>query len=210
MARPRCPPVPLLTGSRRPVILAASACARVRCPALRMARPYRHASMAAVSVAAAAAAPSGTSKTAPRYTTGVHARPATERHTASASRGQPAIAAPASSATAARRWPARWPSRSARRASPSRALTPCLVRRESSSGTDHATGQRVAEDQQGRGHLERPPVRRRTTVRSTSDSAPPIWATKWLSTAAVSPPPSSASRISRALYSSRLAVAVYR
>ena len=51
---------------------------------------------------------------------------------------------------------------------------------------------------------------RRTTVRSTSDSSPPICATKWLSTASVSPPPASASRISPALYSSRLAVAVYR
>jgi len=51
---------------------------------------------------------------------------------------------------------------------------------------------------------------RRTTVRNTSDSSPSIWATKWLSTAWGSPPPSSASRISRALYSSRLAVAVYR
>jgi len=48
------------------------------------------------------------------------------------------------------------------------------------------------------------------TVRSVLDSEPSIWATKWLSTASVSPPPASASCISRALYSSRLAVAVYR
>ena len=127
------------TGSRRPVILAASACARVRWPALRMTRPYRHASMPAVSVAAAAAAPSGTSKTAPRYTTGVHARPATERQTASASRGQPAIAAPASSATAAPALASTLAIAVSQAPSPSRALIPCLVSRDSSTGTDHAT-----------------------------------------------------------------------
>src|SRR5207248_8827018 len=64
--------------------------------------------------------------------------------------------------------------------------------------------------QQRGSHRCRLPVSRRTTSRSTSDSAPPICATKWLSTTSVSPPPASASRIRRALYSSRLAVAVYR
>ena len=46
------------------------------------------------------------------------------------------------------------------------------------------------------------------TARSASDSAPSIWATKWLSTASVLPPSASASCISRALYSAWLAVAV--
>ena len=135
---PRSPSLSPFTGSRRPVILAASACARVRRPALRMARPYRQASTAAVSVAAAAAAPSGTSKAALRYTTGVHARPATERHTASASRDQPAMAAPASSATAAPALASTLAIAVSQAASPSRALIPCLVSRDSSTGTDHA------------------------------------------------------------------------
>jgi hypothetical protein len=127
------------TGSGRPVILAASACARVRRPALCNARPYRQASTAVASVAAAAAAPRGTSKNALRYTTGVHARPATERQTASASRGQPATAAPASSATAAPALARTLAIAVSQAASPSRAPIPCLVSRESSTGSDHAT-----------------------------------------------------------------------
>jgi len=73
-------------------------------------------------------------------------------------------------------------------------------------------GRRPGErgDQQRRGAERGGVPGRRTTVRSTSDSSPPICATKWLSTASVSPPPASASRIRPALYSSRLAVAVYR
>ena len=103
-----------------------------------MARPYLQASTAAVSVAAAAAAPSGTSKAALRYTTGVHAWPATERHTASASRGQPAMAAPASSATVAPAPASTLAIAVSQVASPSRALIPCLVSLDSSTGTDHA------------------------------------------------------------------------
>ena len=96
-------------------------------------------------------------------------------------------------------------------------------RRQPEPGADAARGQpaeqrrrpagnghRVAEQQRRRGHCGRRSARRRTTARSISDSSPSIWATKWLSTAWVSPPLSSASRIRRALYSSRLAVAVYR
>ena len=74
-----------------------------------------------------------------RYTTGVHARPATERHTASASRGQPAMAALASSATAAPALASTLAIAVSQAASPSRALIPCLVSRDSSTGTDHAT-----------------------------------------------------------------------
>src|SRR5262249_29506581 len=55
-----------------------------------------------------------------------------------------------------------------------------------------------------------PPRSLPSTDRSASDSPLPIWATKWLSTASASPPSASASRIRRALYSSLVAVAVYR
>ena len=92
-------------------------------------------------------------------------------------------------------------------------------------GADPARGQRRQQRRRGPGHDNRKgeyqqrrphvglpappwPASRRTTARSTSDSSPSICATKWLSTASVSPPPASASRIRRALYSSRLAVGV--
>ena len=198
------------TGSRRPVIRAASAWARARCPARCTPRPYRQASTIAVSAAASAAAPSGTSKIALRYTTGVHAPPVTERQTASASRDQPATAAPTRNATATPAQASTLAIAVSQTASPSRALTPCLVSRVSSTGTDHATASAYPKTSSAGAHQDRPPGSRRTTVRSTSDSSPSIWATKWLSTISVSPPPSSASRISRALYSSRLAVAAYR
>jgi len=120
------------------VILAASACARVRCRARRTPRPYRHASTAAVSMAASAAPPSGTSKAALRYTTGVHARPAIDWHTAWASRGRPAAAAPASSATAAPALASTLAMAVSQAPSPSRALIPCLVSRASRAGTAHA------------------------------------------------------------------------
>ena len=126
-------------GSHRPAILAASACARVRCRARCTRRPYRQASSTAARVAASAAAASGTSKNALRYTTGAQVRPATDRHTAWASRGQPATAAPASSATAAPVQASALPMAVSQAASPGRALMPCPVSRVSTAGTNHAT-----------------------------------------------------------------------
>lgn len=69
----------------------------------------------------------------------MQARPATERHTASASRGQPAMAAPASSTTAAAAPAATLAMAVSQAASPSLGLIPCLVSRPSSTGTAHAT-----------------------------------------------------------------------
>ena len=66
----------------------------------------------------------------------------------------------------------------------------------------------VAEQQQRGPHDGCRLVSLSSTARSTCDCSPSIWATKWLSTASVSPAPAIASRISRALYSSRLATAV--
>src|SRR6202012_2065449 len=71
-------------------------------------------------------------------------------------------------------------------------------RRDAPRGAD-----RVAEQSQGRDHA-RPPASFARTARSAADSLPSICATKWLSTASVSPAAAMASRIRRALYSSRV------
>jgi len=102
-------------------------------------RLYRQASAAAVSAATGAAAPSGSSNSALRYTTAVHARPVTERHTASANPGQPAAAALTSSATAAPAQARALAIAVNQAARPSLALIPCPVSGASSAGTDHAT-----------------------------------------------------------------------
>ena len=138
----------------------------------------------------------------------MHAPPATERQTASASCGQPASAAVNRYWIAARTEASTLTIAASHAASPSRALRPAAVSRVSRAGRHQATTSAVTEHQQCGLHSRPRPASRRTTVRSASDSAPSISATKWLSTTSASPPPASASRISRALYSSRLAVAV--
>src|SRR5207248_5783476 len=101
--------------------------------------PYRQASTAAVSTAVMAAALRPNSKSALRYTLGVHAPPATERQTTSASPGQPATAALTRNSTAIARQATALAIAVSQAVSPSRELIPREVRGTSSAGTDHAT-----------------------------------------------------------------------
>jgi hypothetical protein len=79
------------------------------------------------------------SKIALRYTAGAHAPPATERHTASASPGQPAIAALTRNCSAIRIDASTLSTAVGHAARPRRALMPRAVSRVSSAGAHHAT-----------------------------------------------------------------------
>ena len=95
-------------------------------------------------------------------------------------------------------------------ASPGRTLAPPPGQQDEQRGSEVPGRDRVAEQGERGRHDGRFPAIRSRTARSASACPPSIAATKWLSTASVSPASAMASPISRALYSSRLATAVYR